>query len=191
MKKIISLVLCLVLATMLVACGSESKTGAGGNSSPTVNDVLESRKAAAESDSESTRKSGVSDGAPEPESTASTPLSTTEGIDIDLTSLSSTMVYSEVYNMMTVPSDYIGKVVKMNGIFSTFHDDNTGKNYFACVIKDATACCSQGIEFVLTDDYSYPDDYPSNGDTVTVVGTFNTYTENNYSYCTLLDANLV
>ena len=61
-----------------------------------------------------------------------------EGIDVDLTALSSTMVYSEVYNMMTSPEDYIGKTVKMKGMYSVYHDESTDKYYFACIIKDAT-----------------------------------------------------
>ena len=35
--------------------------------------------------------------------------------DVDLTTLSSTMVYSEVYNMMCEPDRYLGKRIKMNG----------------------------------------------------------------------------
>ena len=61
-----------------------------------------------------------------------------EGIDVDLTALSSTMVYSEVYNMMTSPEDYIGKTVKMKGMYSVYHDESTDKYCFACIIKDAT-----------------------------------------------------
>ncbi len=112
------------------------------------------------------------------------------GIDVDLTQLSSTMVYSEVYNMMTVPEDYIGKKVKMTGAFSVYHDEQQDINYYACIIQDATACCSQGMEFVLTDSYTYPDDYPAEGEEVTVVGTFDTYEEGEYTYCTLRNAEL-
>ncbi len=118
-------------------------------------------------------------------------LSGTEGIDIDLTALSSTMVYSEVYNMMAVPEDFIGKTIKMEGIFSSFHDDQTGKDYFACIIQDATACCAQGIEFELEGEHKYPDDYPEVGGDVCVVGVFDTYTEGEYTYCTLRNAKMM
>ena len=37
---------------------------------------------------------------------------------IDLTSMSGTMVYSEVLNMMMAPEEYEGKTVKMHGVFS-------------------------------------------------------------------------
>ncbi len=108
--------------------------------------------------------------------------------DVDLTVLSSTMVYSEVYNMMVTPNDYIGKIVKIKGQFVPYYDESTDKYYFACFISDATACCSQGIEFILTDDYSYPEDYPQEGDTICVVGTFDTYMEGENMYCTLRNA---
>ncbi|MBE5830592.1 MAG: hypothetical protein E7306_02495 [Butyrivibrio sp.] len=110
------------------------------------------------------------------------------GVDVDLTVLSSTMVYSEVYNMMVSPDNYKGKTVKMKGQFVPYYDEATGKYYFACFISDATACCSQGIEFILSDDYTYPADYPQEGDTICVIGTFDTYMEGESMYCTLRNA---
>lgn len=114
-----------------------------------------------------------------------------EDIDVDLTTLSSTMVYSEVYNMMVKPDDYIGKTVKMTGMYSYYHDDATGNDYHACIIQDATACCAQGIEFTTTDDFKYPDDYPEMGDDVTVIGRFDIYYEGDFCFMTLLDARIV
>ncbi|MBR5360245.1 MAG: hypothetical protein IK123_05075, partial [Lachnospiraceae bacterium] len=109
------------------------------------------------------------------------------GVDVDLTVLSSTMVYSEVYNMMYLPEEYIGKTIKMRGMFSYYHDDATGKDYYACIIQDATACCAQGIEFELEGEHS-PDEYPEEGEEVTVCGVFDTYVEDEYTYCTLRNA---
>jgi hypothetical protein len=111
-----------------------------------------------------------------------------EGIDIDLTRMSSNMVYSEVYNMISTPDDYIGKTVKMNGLFTLLSDEVTGNIYYGCIVQDATACCASGIEFAPKDSYSYPDDYPEDGGEVTVIGTFSTYTEDGELYCTLKDA---
>ena len=113
-----------------------------------------------------------------------------EGIDIDLTALSSTMVFSEVYNMMSVPDDYIGKMIKMNGSFTVFEDEETGQLYFACIISDATACCTQGIEFELEGKYTFPDDYPKEGSNITVTGEFETYDEDGSIYCRLKNARL-
>lgn len=112
--------------------------------------------------------------------------STNVDVDVDLTQLSSTMVYAEVSNMMSSPDEYTGKTVKMSGIFSVYVGET--QVYFACIIADATACCSQGIEFILAGNHSYPDDYPDLGTTVTVTGTFQTYEEDGYQYITLVDA---
>ena len=112
---------------------------------------------------------------------------THDGIDVDLTVISGTMVYAEVYNMMVTPKDYEGKVVKMNGTFNSYTDENTKTTYYFCIIQDATACCAQGMEFILTDENAYP----SIGDNVTVQGTFVTYMEGENMYCTLKDSQIV
>ena len=43
-----------------------------------------------------------------------------ENIDVDLTQMNATMVYSEVYNMLYYPDEYVGKIVKINGPFLPF-----------------------------------------------------------------------
>ncbi|MGN1202435.1 MAG: hypothetical protein ACI4RF_04010 [Eubacterium sp.] len=106
-------------------------------------------------------------------------------IDVDLTQLSSTMVYSEVYNMMISPKDYVGKTVKMRGQFAQYTDTETGKTYYSVIIADAAACCQQGMEFVLNRDYKYPDDYPEPGQEIEVTGEFQTYKEGELTYCRL------
>ena len=121
----------------------------------------------------------------------------TAALDIDLTVLSSTMVYSEVYSMMSFPDDYIGKTVKMKGQFVIGYvyntdgtpDESTAR--FACVIADATACCSQGLEFILTGEHTYPDEYPELGAEITVVGTFEWYEEDGCRYYRLGNASFV
>jgi hypothetical protein len=131
----------------------------------------------------------VTEGAPEPEEIGDdVALSTTEGIDIDLTQLSSTMVYSEVFNIVSDPESFVGKVIKMQGSFTMYHDEATDKYYYGCIIQDATACCSQGLEFVPLNATVYPDDFPEEMSTITVTGTFSIYEEGEYKYMTLKDA---
>ena len=107
----------------------------------------------------------------------------TQAVDVDLTALSSTMVYSEVYNMLTEPERYEGKNIRMAGGYAAFLDENTGNIYRVCMIADATACCAQGMEFILSDE-----NYPEMESDITVVGTFQTYLENGAMYCHLVDA---
>ena len=120
-----------------------------------------------------------------------------DGIDVDLTVLSSTMVYSEVYNMMVTPDSYIGKTIKMKGQFAVYQaTDESGafipdQMYFACFIADATACCSQGREFALACEHAYPDDYPELGSEITVTGIFELYEEDGCRYCRLGNAEMV
>ena len=121
---------------------------------------------------------------------------TAESTFVDLTALSSTMVYAEVFAMMSSPEDYVGKTVKMQGIFSKGQlyaagSLNDGGTVFACVIQDATACCAQGIPFELAGDHTYPQDYPELGDTITVVGTFEIHHQEGMQFCRLRDAELV
>ena len=203
-KKRICMLLCLAAVAVMAGCGNNNESSnRSTNNQKSVKDVLqagmdeangnaESDDAETDAQADDSRQSGLSDNAPEPvvEADENTVLSSTEGIDIDLTSLSSTMVYSEVYNMMYEPENYVGKTIKMDGLFTAYHDESTGNYYFACIIQDATACCAQGMEFILTEDHSYPDDYPEEGEQITVVGVFDTYMESDYTYCILTNAKL-
>lgn len=74
--------------------------------------------------------------------------------DLDLSKLSGTVVYSQVYNMMAEPDAYLGQVIKMAGYYSAYEDKERGVVYHACVIPDATACCAQGIEFIWNGEHS-------------------------------------
>ena len=174
--KIITLLLAIVLLLGFASCEDAGK-GTVINTTPTVDDIMkagETEGAAADTEQQT-----------EDETYAVSPVT---DVDVDLTVLNSTMVYSEVYDMVTYPETYTGKSVRMKGTFAMQFGDE--RNYYAVLIKDATACCAQGIEFVLedADSLSFPEDYPTVGHTVTVVGTFDTYVEGEYTYCELIDA---
>ena len=115
-------------------------------------------------------------------------VATQASVDLDLSVLSGTVVYSQVYDMTQRPEAYLGQTVKLRGNFSYFQDPDTHNEYFAAVIADATACCAQGIEFLWAGDHAFPDDYPPLDTEITVVGTFGTYEENGYTYLRLSDA---
>jgi len=110
--------------------------------------------------------------------------------NLDLTTMSAPVAYSVVCDMMNNPKTYLNHVIKVNGQFATSQDTLTGKRYFACIVKDAATCCSRGLEFRLPDTCSYPEDYPEPGTEITVIGTFTTYTEGLFRYCTLTDVEL-
>lgn len=112
-------------------------------------------------------------------------LSTTEGVDVDLTLLSSTLVYAEVYNMMYYPEDYVGKIIKMKGSFNVYTDTEKGIDYLAVLVADATACCQQGLEFTW-EGHKYPEDYPKMGTEMTVTGEVELYEEDGFMYLRII-----
>ena len=127
------------------------------------------------------------------EETASASVSDKEelAVDIDLSELSSNMVYSQVYSMMTEPEKYEGTVVKMRGTFNVYTDMEKMKNYYACLISDATACCQQGIEFSLEDkSKTYTRDYPQKDTEIEVTGRFSIYYEDGNRFCELADSTM-
>lgn len=99
-------------------------------------------------------------------------------VDIDMTKMSSDMVYATVYQMMSEPESYVGKVIRIRGNYSAVWYEPTAQYYHYVMIQDATACCGQGLEFVWGDgSHSYPEEYPKENAEITVTGKFETYTE--------------
>lgn len=107
-------------------------------------------------------------------------------IDVDLSQMSTTMMYSYVTNMIEKPSEFEGKYVKAKGIHQSFTDDTTNITYHAILIYDSSTCCSQALEFVLEDETNYP----ALDETITIEGTFGTYNEGGNTYCYLNQSKL-
>ena len=186
MKRLLCLLLVALTVLGLGACGE--KSGA-----PTTGETTSPTTASEEPKPLQTLP--LETGATEQTETTPT-TDTAESTFVDLTALSSTMVYAEVFAMMSSPEDYVGKTVKMQGIFSKGQlyaagSLNDGGTVFACIVQDATACCAQGIPFELAGDHTYPQDYPELGDTITVVGTFEIHEQEGMEFCRLRDAELV
>lgn len=90
--------------------------------------------------------------------------------------------------MLITPDDYKGKIIKMKGQFNQYTDDETGKIYNSVIIPDATACCQQGLEFELSDKTN--PNFEQNTE-ITVVGTFDTYSDGKFLYCHLKNAKII
>ena len=190
MKRIFCLLLAACMTLSLCACGKGSEKDAG-NDTPSsdveVSAPTESIPAPNEQETPDEQQTPE-----EPEQTQTS----ADGVDVDLTVLSSTMVYSEVYNMLyNDPAHYLGKTVKARGEFSIYQLVTDGVLQpdpvsYACIISDAAACCAEGMEFVLKDDLAYPDDYPELGTEITVIGEFQSYEENGTTWYHLVNARL-
>ena len=186
MKKLFCLGLSLLLAASVFGCG-QKETAA----------VVPEQKQSAPTAAPTPTPTPVPTEKPIQVPQTPQPDKTNTAVDVDLTTLSSTMVYSEVYNMLYEnTADYIGKTVKMKGAFGVAQVVIDGvaqqePTAYACVIADATACCTQGIEFVLSGEHTYPQDYPELGEEITVVGTFETYEADGIPGIHLVDATML
>lgn len=182
MKKIFSLLLLACLCLTLAACSANANHGTTVSKSQTVDEVLrQNSQTQAPADAP---KNDAPEATPELKATLAPDAGTTPAIDIDLTKMNATLVYSEVYQMLTEPELFYGKIIRMRGTAGIVPGD--GRNYYTCVIQDATACCANGLEYVLLDGYSYPEE----GETVTIVGEYETYEEDGLTYVQLKDARI-
>ena len=118
--------------------------------------------------------------------TASEPLQ----VDLDLSKMSGTIVYAQIYNIQYDPGAYLGKVIRVRGYYSFFREPSNGNLYYACVIPDATACCMQGMEFVPFTEPEYPDHFMEDNADITVTGRLETYVEDGAFYLHLVDASV-
>ncbi len=152
MKKVLFIMLC-VAALALTGCGQRETPDTAINTPATPAPVF----------------SGATE-APVPESSTA---------EIDLTSMSATMVYSYVFNLFNTPDAFIGQRFKMQGIYDEWRWEQADQTYHYIIVADATACCAQGLEFVLTDESAA---YPQPGDEIEIIGVFGTYEENGNLY---------
>lgn len=169
MRRKLLIILCLFSLVALTGCGNKADSADVSKDTVTTNQQVQ--------EAESTEAEA------EEETLASDP-----SVDLDLTTLSSTMVYSEVFNMMMEPMAYEGQTIKMDGNCAIYTDEETGNTYYACVVQDATQCCSQGLEFLLDANQYAMEDYPAEGDPIVIKGTFSTYEEDGGTYITIKDS---
>lgn len=187
----------LLAAVVLISgCGKRADNGKGINSGKTVDKVIESQvkkeeqKKTEESTKEDTQKNDQQNTDTQtPESVQGTVNAPEAAVDVDLSVMDSDMIYATVYQMMSDSEQYVGKTFRIEGKFYVTYDEMTKNQYYYCVIKDATECCAQGLEFVWGDgSHIYPDEYPTDGTEVIVDGTFELYMENDSRYCRLANA---
>ena len=187
----------LLAAVVLISgCGKQADNGKGINSGKTVDKVIESQvkkeeqRKTEESTKEDTQKNDQQNTDTQtPESVQGSVNAPEAAVDVDLSVMDSDMIYATVYQMMSDPEQYVGKTFRIEGKFYVTYDEMTKNQYYYCVIKDATECCAQGLEFVWGDgSHIYPDEYPTDGTEVIVDGTFELYMENDSRYCRLANA---
>ena len=113
-------------------------------------------------------------------------------VDYDLTVMGADMVYATVYQMMIDPKSYIGKSFKIRGNYYSSYSNDKDVYYHFCMIKDAAACCAQGLEILWADEkMNRHENCPEEDALVTVEGVFETYEEGPNTYGRIKDAKIV
>lgn len=95
--------------------------------------------------------------------------------DIDLTKMSVTMIYSQIFNMLIMPEEYVDKTIKVKGAFEIYPNEQGEIDFFTLTVMDATACCKEGIDFIWAGNHTYPDEYPQIGQEITITGTYKSF----------------
>jgi len=103
-------------------------------------------------------------------------------VDLDISAMNSMLAYAQVVNMYERPGDYMGKTIKLNGVYYESYYDETDLYYHYVVVGDEALCCRQGLEFLRKGEYVYPDDYPSFETAIELVGVFKDYEELGITY---------
>ena len=156
------IILFIALIVILTGCNGKTAAGTKNNKANAVDEVL--KQGAGQNDK--TAKADTK------EKTYVNKISYKDSdIDIDLTKLNSTMVYSTVNDMMNNYNNYIGKVIRVKGFFSPVYYEPTKQYYYSVIVPDATACCANGLEFIWEDGmHIFPDEYPDEGEEIVVTG---------------------
>lgn len=200
MKHIAKILIIFILVFTITGCGTNESSRNADNNRNSVDKVINKQMESFKTDrvDSSLDGQGAQDESVSVKSSPEVVPQETDGqiadeVDYDLTTMNSDMVYATVYQMMVDPDTYIGKTFRMDGLYYASYYELTAQYYHYCIIRDATACCAQGLEFVWGDgSHVYPDEYPTENTEVVVQGVFETYREDGDAnlHCRLRDATL-
>ncbi len=113
-------------------------------------------------------------------------MTATEGVDFDISVMNANMVYAQVFDMMMQPEVYRDKIIKIAGDYYRL-PDNKGNMTNAVIIRDALACCQQGMEFK----WDFGEAVPERETHITVTGPFKITTDSEGLMRTFIQASSV
>ena len=137
MRKISCFILCLISAGLIAGCnGGDGPKSRMTAQTTGIRDVIESQMSK-EAGNVSSASEETTSAAPETESQTEQSSESSDGnsVDFDLTNLGPDILYAEVYSMMVFPDQYLGRTIKVAGIFTVYYDEALDKYHFACFIS--------------------------------------------------------
>ncbi len=113
----------------------------------------------------------------------------TREIDMDLTSLSITMMFAETTNILSHPEPNLGKIIRLAGMYYSIEDPDTGELQYYCSVYDG--CCSTAdVRFSLEEGAEAPETYLKKGDVILLTGEFAPFEGNSLNPHGLIHATL-
>ncbi len=103
-------------------------------------------------------------------------------VDYDLTKMTGLMAYSFVFEVLVDPESYRGDIIKANGFFYRGLSEFTGRNFNYVMVGDDTACCWQGLEFLISGVENTDENYPAQNADIEVVGELKSYDAAGYTF---------
>lgn len=183
MKRIVSIFLLLVLsapAVLLMGC----EDGASVSKIPNSTGQSAEAESKIPDDSTQTAEAGQiqpSEANPNQASDADpTQAPDLSEIDVDITEKMYVTFINEIY---VNTEDYIGKTIRIEGMYTAYTDENNGNTYYY-VYRTGPGCCGNdgsmcGFEF------TWNGSMPKDNDWIQVVGSLRTYDEDGFTYLTL------
>ena len=193
-KKNILAVVALVTISFITGCGNSNQGGGRGTTEQSmVDEIIAANEATTELTTEMTTEitTELTTEVTTEITTEITEEVTTEellgepdpNVDIDMTVMTATMVFSQMNNIMMAPDSYLGQKIKVSGEYYPLYYEGTGNYYHYVLIRDALACCQNGMEFIWDEgSHAFPDEYPKEGQKMEIQGELKCYTEENYTY---------
>ena len=189
MKKLLAIMLSLLLAFALCACGSNTDTTTSAPSGDTSTEALDTVN--------DTQNAGTTLSTPATNAESDTTLSSLavrqdEGkesaaaaqldqydVDIDLKGLNNNMTTAQMQAIMQDVKPYLGKTIRVTGLYEKTHYDETNLDYNWVIGYDDTGCCAAWSVEIAGDEL--PKDLAPDT-TISLVGTIGTYDELGVTY---------
>lgn len=99
----------------------------------------------------------------------------------DLSRMSATVAYAQLYNIFLEQEKYVGQTMRLRGQYVPMRDDTGAAKYHFIMVYDNAACCQLGLEFLWNDPKAYPNEYSL----IELTGVFDICNDNGEKFCLL------
>lgn len=99
----------------------------------------------------------------------------------DMSRMSATMAYAQLYNIFMEQEKYVGQTLRMRGQYAPMRDENGQAKYHFIMVYDNAACCELGLEFI----WLSPGAYPKDQSLIELTGVFDICNDGGEKFCVL------